>query len=218
MTTKIVAGIIVFVLSFIITTSIGPKPLANKVIVLDPGHGGVYPGAIANNVREADINLAVALKARERLVMSGAKVIMTRTGDNNLTPVGSTLTSDLKARVEIAKTSGADIFISFHADSSPDANIRGVTSYYPTGRPFDLALALQTSSVKKTSAINKGVRPANFYVLMNNDMPAVLIEMGFLTNPTEADRLMDNTYQDRLADGICKGIISYFHSGNTHHD
>jgi N-acetylmuramoyl-L-alanine amidase len=215
MTAKIVTGIIVFVLSFIITASIGPKPLANKVIVLDPGHGGIYPGAIANNVREADINLAVALKAREKLVMSGARVIMTRTGDNNLTPVGSTLTSDLKARVDVAKTSGADIFISLHANSSPDASITGVTSYYPTGRPFDLALALQTSSVKKTGAIDKGIRSANFYVLIHNDMPAVLIEMGFLTNPTEADHLIDGTYQDRLADGICKGVISYFHSGNT---
>jgi N-acetylmuramoyl-L-alanine amidase len=215
MTTKIVTGIIVFALSFIITASIGPKPLANKVIVLDPGHGGIYPGAIANNVREADINLAVALKAREKLIMSGAKVIMTRTGDYNLTPVGSTLTSDLKARVDVAKNSGADIFISFHADSSPNASITGVTSYYPTERPFDLALALQTSSVKKTGAIDKGIRSANFYVLIHNDMPAVLIEMGFLTNPTEADHLIDDTYQDRLADGICKGVISYFHSGNT---
>ncbi len=121
MTTKIVTGIIVFALSFIITASIGPKPLANKVIVLDPGHGGIYPGAIANNVREADINLAVALKAQEKLVMSGARVIMAQTGDTNLAPVGSTLTSGLKARVDVAKNSGADILISFHAGSSPNA-------------------------------------------------------------------------------------------------
>jgi N-acetylmuramoyl-L-alanine amidase len=190
------------------------KPLANKVIVLDPGHGGIYSGAVHNNVREADVNLAVALKLRDRLVKSGAKVILTRTADTNLAPVGSSLTADLQARVDVAKNSGADIFISLHANVASDTNTTGSTSYYPTEQASNLALAIQTSIVKKTGTFDNGIRPANFYVLIRNNVPAALIEMGFLTNPNEAARLVDDTYQNQLAESICSGVISYFNSNS----
>lgn len=208
----IIAIVVVFTLSAIFFAVIHLKPLTNKVIVLDPGHGGIYSGAVHNNVREANVNLAVSLKLRERLVKLGAKVILTRTNDTNLAPIGSPLTSDLQARVDVAKNSGADIFISLHANVSPDTNTTGPTSYYPTGQSSNLAHAIQTSIVKKTGAFDNGIRPANFYVLIKNDIPATLIEMGFLTNPNEAASLVDDTYQNRLAESICNGIVTYFNS------
>ena len=182
----------------------------NKIVVLDPGHGGIYTGAINYGFRESDINLSVALKLRKKLARLGATVIMTRTSDVNLAPAGSTLDADLQARVDVAKTSGADIFVSLHVDDVPNINLVGPASYFPKGRSSGLACAIQTSLVNEICTVDNGVSPADFYVLVHNDVPSALIEMGYLSNPAEALCLMDNAYQDLIADGILKGIISYF--------
>jgi len=186
------------------------KPLLNKIVVLDPGHGGIYSGAINYGFRESDINLSVALKLRKKLARLGATVIMTRTRDVNLAPAGSTLDADLQARVAVAKTSGADIFVSLHVDDVPNINLVGPASYFPKGRSSGLACAIQASLINEICTVDNGVSPADFYVLVHNDLPAVLIEMGYLSNPAEALCLMDNTYQSLIADGILKGIINYF--------
>lgn len=186
------------------------KPLLNKIIVLDPGHGGIYSGGVHYGFRESDINLSVALKLRKKLARLGAKVIMTRTRDVSLAPEGSTLDADLQARVDVAKNSSADIFVSLHVDDVPNINLEGVASYFPEGRSSGLASAIQTSLVNEICPVDNGVSPADFYVLVHNDVPAALIEMGYLSNPAEALRLMNNSYQNLLADGIAKGIINYF--------
>lgn len=186
------------------------KPLLNKIVVLDPGHGGIYSGGVHYGLRESDINLAVALKVRKRLARLGAKVIMTRKRDVNLAPEGSTLDADLQARVDVAKNAGADIFVSLHVDDVPNINLKGVTSYFPEGRSSGLASAIQTSLVNEICVVDNGVSPANFYVLVHNDVPSALIEMGYLSNPAEALRLMNNSYQNLLARGIAKGILNYF--------
>ena len=186
------------------------KPLLDKTVVLDPGHGGVYSGAINYGFRESDINLAVALKLRKRLVKLGAKVVMTRTRDVNLAPAGSNLDADLQARVDVAKKAGADIFVSLHVDDVPNINLTGPASYFPKGRSSGLACAIQACLVNETCAVDNGVSPADFYVLVHNDMPAALIEMGYLSNPAEALCLVNNVYQKVIADGILNGILSYF--------
>lgn len=215
MRTKLATSALVFILTFILTTSLcttGQGLIANKIIVIDPGHGGIYPGAIANGVREADVNLAVCLKLRDRLNTSGATVVMTRISDMNLAPPGAALTADLQARVDVAKDSDADIFVSIHANAAADDKITGTISFYGAHRPSDLAQSIQLGLGKEDGVTDKGIRPANFYVLRNNEVPSALIEMGFLTNPTEAARLTDDAYQNQLADGICNGIFSYFQS------
>ena len=186
------------------------KPLLNKIIVLDPGHGGVYSGGVHYGFRESDINLSVGLKLSEKLARLGATVIMTRTRDVNLVSPDATLRDDLKARVDFAKTFGADIFVSLHVDDVPNINLVGFASYFPEGRSSSLACAIQNSLVNEMCKVGNGVSPADFYVLVNNDMPSTLVEMGYLSNLAEALCLMDNAYQNRLAEGISKGIISYF--------
>lgn len=187
------------------------KPLLNKIVVLDPGHGGNYSGAVNYGFRESDINLSIALKLRKKLARLGAKVIMTRTRDVSLAPAGSTLDADLQARVDVAKTSGADIFVSLHVDDVPNINLAGPASYFPKERSSSLACAIQTFLVNETCTVNNGVSPADFYVLVHNEArAAALIEMGYLSNPAEALCLMDDTYQKLIADGILKGIASYF--------
>jgi len=185
------------------------KPLLNKIVVLDPGHGGIYSGGVHYGFREADINLSVALKLRKKLARLGATVIMTRTRDVNLAPPGSTLDADLQARVDVAKTSGADIFVSLHVDDVLNINLVGPASYFAEGRSSGLACAIQTSLVNEICTVDNGVSPDDIYVLVHNVMPAALIEMGYLSNPAEALCLMNNAYQNLIADGILKGIISY---------
>jgi len=189
------------------------KPLLNKIVVLDPGHGGVYTGTINYGFRESDINLSVALKLRKKLARLGAKVIMTRTSDVNLAPASSTLDADLQARVDVAKNAGADIFVSLHIDGVPNINLVGPASYFPQGRSSGLAFAIQTSLVNAICTVDNGVSPADFYVLVHNAVPAALIEIGYLSNPAEALCLVDNAYQNQIATGISKGILNYFLCG-----
>ncbi|MDR3591820.1 MAG: N-acetylmuramoyl-L-alanine amidase, partial [Negativicutes bacterium] len=188
----------------------GQGLLAGKVIVLDPGHGGNNDGAVHFGVREADVNLAVGLKLRDKLASFGATVVMTRTDDSSVASPGAGAAGELQARVDVAAAHDADIFVSIHANAHPNPETAGAISFYPAGRPNELARAIQTGLAGEVGMVDKGVRPANCYVLRNSDVPAALIETGFLTNQTEAARLADAKYQNQIAEGICKGLLGYF--------
>lgn len=184
--------------------------LRGKTIVVDPGHGGSNPGAVANGVQEDDINLAVSLKLREQLQKAGANVIMTRQADNMVAPAGSSNGQDLAARVEIAEANQADLFIAIHANDNEDSQIAGAMTFFPSGKSDELATAVQSEVVSVTNAIDKGTSPATFYVLRQTSMPSILIEMGFVSNPAEAARLNSDDYQNQLSLGIFNGIVRYF--------
>ena len=184
--------------------------LNGKVIVLDPGHGGSNPGAVANNTRESDNNLAVGLKLRDKLVQAGAKVIMTRETDRTVAPAGSSLTAELEARVSLAQSKNADLFVSIHSNSNPTTGIAGVMTFYPSGKSSALALEVQNNLVAQTGAVDKGVSTATFYVLRNASMPSILVEMGFVTNAKEAALLNTDSYRAKIAQGLLNGIVNYF--------
>lgn len=184
--------------------------LRGKVIVVDPGHGGSNPGAVGNNTIEADNNLAVGLKLRDKLTSAGAKVIMTRDTDRTVAPEGSSLGQELEARVNLAEKNNADIFVSIHSNSNPDENIYGAMTFYHSGKSPDLALEVQSALVKETNATDKGTSPATFYVLRNTTMPGILVEMGFVSNAEESARLQNDSYRNRVAQGVFNGIVKYF--------
>lgn len=184
--------------------------LRGKVIVVDPGHGGSNPGAVANSTRESDNNLAVSHKLRDRLRRAGAQVIMTRDSDRTVAAAGSTLGQELQARVDIAQANHADIFVSIHSNSNPDPTIAGAMTFYPSGKSSALALEVQSALIRETSAVNKGTQPATFYVLRNTSMPSILVEMGFVSNAAEAAKLQSDAYRDRIAQGVFAGIVKYF--------
>lgn len=184
--------------------------LKGKVIVVDPGHGGTNPGAVANNTREADNNLAVGLKLRDKLVQAGAKVVMTRDSDRTVAAKGSSLGQELQARVDIAERNDADIFVSIHTNSNPNSNITGAMTFYRSGESSQLASKVQSALINQTGAVNKGTEAATFYVLRNTSMPSILVEMGFISNANEAARLSDNSYRNNVAQGIYNGIVEYF--------
>ncbi len=184
--------------------------LKDKIIVVDPGHGGSNPGAVANNTRESDNNLSVALKLRDKLVQAGAKVIMTRETDRTVAPEGSSLSNELGARVTLANSNQADAFVSIHSNSNSDPNIKGTMTFYSTGKSSALASAVENAMVVQTGAIDKGTSSANFHVLRNTSMPSTLVEMGFVSNKEEAAQLSSDSYRNKLAQGIFTGIVNYF--------
>ena len=183
--------------------------LKGKIIVVDPGHGGSNPGAVANSTRESDNNLAVSLKLRDKLVQAGAKVIMTRDTDRTVAAEGSSLSEELEARVNLAETNHADMFISIHSNENSDPNIAGAMTFYPNGKSSTLASQVETALVAQTSAENKGTSDATFYVLRNTSMPSILVEMGFVSNKEEAALLNNDSYRTKVAQGILNGIVNY---------
>lgn len=184
--------------------------LNGKVILVDPGHGGSNPGAVANNTRESDDNLAVGLKLRDKLVQAGAKVIMTRDTDRTVAPEGSSLSAELEARDNLAETNHADLFISIHSNENSDTSIAGATTFYPNGKSAALASAVENALVAETNAVNKGTSSADFHVLRNASMPSTLVEMGFVSNEAEAALLNSDVYRTKIAQGILNGIVKYF--------
>ncbi|MFO7311175.1 MAG: N-acetylmuramoyl-L-alanine amidase [Bacillota bacterium] len=180
----------------------GNKPLAGYTIVLDPGHGGRDPGALGVSGRTWEKYNAwfVALDAKALLEQAGATVVLTRTGDVYVT---------LAERVQLAHRHGADLYISIHNDWNPTASIRGVTTYYWHERSRRLAEVLQAELASRLGTRSVGVLRQPFYVLRNTQMPAVLVELGFLSNREEEARLADPAYRWRAAEAIYRGVLRY---------
>lgn len=176
------------------------KP-GSRLIVLDAGHGGRDQGTSAGEILEKEINLSVVKKLAEELEDAGATVILTREEDVKI---------GLEERAAFANQNEADIFISLHCNyCEDDAGVQGLECYYREGSDDGRILAEQiVQSVETEDGIkNRGTRTADFRVLRRTDMPAVLIEMGYLSNKTERERMADETYQKLLAEKIAEGIL-----------
>lgn len=180
-----------------------------STIVIDPGHGGSSSGAHYEGIYEKNINLAVSLKLQALLQNYGYNVVMTRSDDTAV---------DLYARADIANAVEADLFVSIHSNAAENADYfsGAYTYYHPSSRRgAKLAQAIQTPLAKATGAIDRGIRDADFVVIRETDMCAVLVEMGFMTNHDELMNLVNPTYQDKLAQGIAQGIVNYMNSVST---
>ncbi len=185
--------------------------LAGKVIVIDPGHGGSNPGATGpGGVTESSVNLAVGLKVKKLLENGGAKVILTRATDRTVAAPGSSLGEELQARLDAADANKADIFVSLHSNDNPNSSIQGTMTFYNAANARPLAESIQKAVIKSTGAVDKNVESATFYVLRNASMPSVLVEMGFMSNPQEEQKLANAGYQDKIAQGVYRGITGYF--------
>ncbi len=192
------------------------KGLKGKIIAIDPGHGGSDAGAIGAYSQEKDITLAISKKVAALLNNAGANVIMTRTTDVDVYAPYDGAAEELQARCNIANAANADVFVCIHIDSYSTADARGVTAYYNSKTPYDYSLAkyLHDQNMNATSFPDRGVRTANFYVLLHTNMPATLLELGFISNPTEENSLNSEAQQQNFAESIVKGLADYFdHSG-----
>ena len=183
-----------------------PRPIAGRpVVVLDPGHGGPDPGAIGiGGIREKDIVMDITRQAAALLEQQGVQVVMTRNADVDL---------GLEPRVVLARQVNATLFVSIHANaismSRPDIN--GIETYYFHPASFSLAQELHRSLLRASGAPDRGVRQARFYVIRNTppDMPAVLLEVGFVTGAQDAQFLSAAQGRQALAQGIAQGILRY---------
>ena len=192
------------------------KGLNDKVICIDPGHGGTDVGAIGKISQEKNITLAISKKIADLLNDAGAKVIMTRTTDVDVYAPYDAAAEELQARCNIANAAKADAFVSVHIDSFSSADARGVTAYYNSKTPHDYSLAkyIHNQNMQATEFPDRGTRTANFYVLLHTNMPAVLLELGFISNPTEERALNSEKQQQNFAESIVKGLADYFnHNG-----
>ena len=203
------------------SASRGNYDVLNKVVYLDAGHGGYDPGASYFGLSEKSLTLAIQSRVKAKLEAEGYQVVTTRTSDTYV---------DLTDRSHAANASESDIFVSIHINASGSSAAQGIETYYyqpyaeypsrinatyhanPTRLSMSdtLANAIQSSLINATGAQNQGVKRQTFAVLRETTAPAVLLELGFLSNPQEAARLNTSAYQETLANAIVAGIKRYY--------
>ncbi|MDF2569261.1 MAG: N-acetylmuramoyl-L-alanine amidase CwlD [Sporomusa sp.] len=187
--------------------------LKNKVIAIDPGHGGSDPGAIGpSRYQEKTVTLAVAQNVRTLLEKAGARVIMTRQDDRDVYGPNATAVDELKARSSAANIRKADVFVSIHADSFTSPAAGGTSTYYYQKTRYDsmLARSLQTSMLEAGNLLDRRANPANFYVIKRTQMPAALVELAFISNPNEEKLLSSPEFQQKMSLGIVQGLERFF--------
>ncbi|MCM3588535.1 N-acetylmuramoyl-L-alanine amidase CwlD [Mesobacillus maritimus] len=199
-------------------TKMQSLPLSGKVIVLDPGHGGPDPGAVKGEGIEKDIALNVSLMLRDYLQQQGALVLMTREIDTDLAGedvkgYSRRKVEDLKKRLEIINDSEADFFASIHLNAIPSSRWKGAQTFY-SGHLKESkrgAKFIQEELRRNLENTNREAKTSNdIYILKNSEIPGVLVEIGFLSNPTERELLRQDAYQEQVAASIYQGIIRYY--------
>lgn len=197
-----------------ITTSSMPKP--EYTIVIDAGHGGRDGGAIGKTtgVTESELNLKYALTLKNLCEDFGIGVVMTRSDMNGLydESASNKKKSEMEKRKKIINESGADLMVSIHMNSFPLSSSQGAYVFYANGsdKGFELAKSVQTSLCLSFETARKTVTVGDYFVLNYSNIPAILIECGFLSNPVEEIKLQDDEYCKNFCYSILAGIISYF--------
>lgn len=187
--------------------------LKNKIITIDAGHGGSDPGAIGpNKVQEKTITLAVAQKVKTLLERAGAKVLMTRQTDVDVYGPNATAVEELKARTLVANKNKSDVFVSIHINAFTNPTVGGLSTYYYKKSNYDVMLAksIQDGLVKSVGLQDRGINAAGFYVVKRTEMPAVLAELGFISNPVEEKMMTVPRNQQKMAEGIVQGLENFF--------
>ncbi|WP_231505589.1 MULTISPECIES: N-acetylmuramoyl-L-alanine amidase CwlD [unclassified Bacillus (in: firmicutes)] len=193
-------------------------PLSGKVILIDPGHGGVDGGAGDRPMQEKDIALSISLKLRDFLQQQGAIVLMTRETDRDLAPTdmkgySRRKAADLKERIKIINNSDADLVISIHLNAIPSSRWSGAQTFYNSKLKENAKAAKLIQKELRVNLENttRKAKPLNdLFILKHSEKPGVLVEAGFLSNPTEKMNLERDSYQEMVAASIYKGIIRYY--------
>lgn len=183
--------------------AIAPPRLGGRLVVLDPGHGGLDGGAGDEELPEKTVNLQIALHLADLLRERGFEVAMTRSDDTFI---------PLWERAALANALEADLFVSIHNNSATDPAAHGTETYYLPKQPNNLwlAQAVQQELVRTLGRRNRGVKSNNFWVLRDAEVPAILVEVSFMSNPEERALLADEAYRQKAADAIARGIVQYF--------
>lgn len=188
--------------------------IANKIIIVDPGHGGFDPGKPGiTGLDEKHLNLEIALMLRNYLERAGAIVIMTRTTDDDVDGMTGVKykSKDMVERKKLSK--GGDLLISIHQNSFTQPSVKGAQTFFngKSEQGKQLAQSIQKNIKEYADQSNKRKAKSNTnYYVLKAEMPAVIVECGFLTNPEEEKKLNDKVYQDLIARGVYYGVIRYY--------
>ncbi|MHA6261042.1 N-acetylmuramoyl-L-alanine amidase [Sporosarcina sp. CAU 1771] len=183
------------------------EPLKNRIIVLDPGHGAHDPGANRAGVTEKSIALTVSNLVSEKLKKAGAKVLVTRSNDTYLT---------LQQRTDFAKKSYAETFVSIHVNAASSTAAKGTEVWIdsatnPNGSESKvLARYVLNNLVRDAGMVNRGVKDTNFFVIRNNNVAAILIELGFISNKDDFAKLTNSRFLEIYAESIYQGLVQYY--------
>jgi N-acetylmuramoyl-L-alanine amidase len=170
-------------------------------VIIDPGHGGHDRGASIGYVFEKHLALDTARRVEQLLRSQGVRVVMTRSTDNFVS---------LPGRAAVGNRYRNAIFVSIHYNYNRGGSGAGVESYYYYSGSYSLAAYVQAYLVQRTRMSNRGVKYKSLHVTRETTRnPAVLIECGFVSNPTERSRMMTGEFRERIAEGIAQGILAY---------
>lgn len=175
------------------------------LICVDPGHGGKDPGAVGpNGLRESDVTLDVSRRLVSLLKTQGHSVVLTHNGDKTW----SSPNASLAYRVNVANKARADLFVSIHCNAALSPSAHGIETfcYKRGGQGEKYARAIQGELVKSLGLRDRGVKTATFYVLRKTVMPAVLVELGFISNAQEERLLADPSFRQKCAEAIARAI------------
>ena len=189
--------------------------LSDKVIIIDPGHGGKDAGTSVDDILEKDINLSISLLLKNKLEELGVSVIMTRDGDYDLSSpdIDRRKKSDFDNRINLINNSGADLYLSIHINYLDDSRVYGAQVFY-TKDNEELASIMQNEFKKNLNTpldykkINNSI-----YMYKKLEIAGLLIECGFLGNASDRKLLMNNNYREKLVNSIINAIIKYYQIG-----
>ena len=191
--------------------------MSDKKVVIDSGHGGIDPGKKSTDgMLEKDVNLAIAFKLKKKLEEAQISVTMTRSDENGLYEESDSnkKIADMKKRCSIIEDSNADIVVSIHQNSFQNSSVKGAQVFYYkySADGKKLAECIQDTFKKYADGNNKrqAKSDSTYYMLVHTKIPAVIAECGFLSNPEEAQLLISDEYQEKVALSLYNGIIDYF--------
>jgi len=196
-----------------VASDVALSNVKNKIITIDPGHGGSDSGAVGHNgYTEKEGAFAISQKVASILNQSGAKVVMTRDSDVDVYGPNASARNELQARVDVGNNANSDIFVSIHCNAFVNPAANGTQTFY-YGSSYQgqrLAQSIQEKMIEANGLRDRGISTCNFYVVKHSYMPAVLIETAFITNYDEEALLSDDEWQTIMAKAIAEGINEYF--------
>jgi N-acetylmuramoyl-L-alanine amidase len=184
------------------------NPLKDRIIVVDAGHGGHDSGAVNGSVYEKSIVMDVTNRVYQKLEAAGAKVLKTRNSDSVFVP--------LEDRVKFAQDHYAELFLSIHVNAAYSPDAKGTETYYNSTsndngtESYYLAKEIQEEMIRQLNTKDRGVKDGEWYVIKYQEIPAVLLELGFISNSEDLSKLTSSTYKEKYAQAIYQGILNYY--------
>ena len=225
LTTIFIISTLVFTLNSFLFVPVASTNVETKtrIVVLDAGHGGEDGGAVSKSgIVEKDLNLAITMKVKERLEDNNIKVILTRDSDvmlytNPDAKLAKRKVEDINKRIDITNNSNADMLVSIHMNSFPQNYCKGWQIFFKEGNDTGKQIAGYIQESIKGQVENKNERVPqsinNVKLINKSQIPAIVVECGFLSNEEEANMLTEESYQDKISVGICNGIMKWYNEG-----